>query len=81
MVNRNPRVRQYMKRNRRTVINNTNVLNVRSGLIQQLYKVMDRNKATECHINVMYQNYMEVDLFDKDGNCVRCTVPVYSKED
>lgn len=77
----NPRVRDYMKHNRRTVINKTEVTDVRKELIQELYKVMDRNKAPQCVINAIYQNHMEVDLFDKDGNCIRWAVPVYSKKE
>ena len=76
----NPRVREEIKHNRRTVINNTNVTEVRPELVQELYKVMDKNRAKECHINAIYQNHMEVDLFTATGNCIAYAVPVYIKE-
>lgn len=77
----NPRVREQMKHNRRTVINNTTVTEVRKELVQELYKVMDRNKATESHINFIHENYLEVDLFATDGQCIAWAVPVYSKKE
>lgn len=74
-------VRKYMKHNRRTVINNTDVTKVRPSLIKELYKVMDRKKATECHINMVHSNYLEVDLFAANGECVGYAIPVYSKKE
>ena len=74
-------VREYMKHNRRTVINNTDVTSVTPSLIKELYKVMDRKKATECYINMALSNYLEVDLFAANGECVGYAIPVYGKED
>lgn len=74
-------VREYMKHNRRTVINNTETYDIRQDLVQAVNKVMDRRKASECHINFVHENYVEVDLFDKAGNCIAWAVPVYSKKE
>lgn len=77
----NPKVRDHMRRNRRTVINNTDITEVRAELIQELYKVMDRRKAKECHINLVHEDYMEVDLFTAAGQCIAWAVPVHSKKE
>ena len=74
-------VRKYMKHNRRTVINHTDATNVAPRLIKELYKVMDRRQAKECHINFVHENYLEVDLFAANGECVGYAIPVYSKKE
>lgn len=74
-------VREYMKHSRRTIINNTTVFEVRENLLKALYKTMDRRKAKECYINLIHDNYMEVDLFAANGECVGWAIPVYSKKE
>lgn len=75
-------VREYMKHNRRTVINNTSTQVAGEALLKKIYRVMDRMKANECYINMLETDrYAELDLF-YHGKLISWAVPVsVRKED
>lgn len=73
----NPRVREEVRRNRYTVINNTDTPDAGPELLELIYKRMANVRADACIVNVLdYNKYAEVDLL-QNGRIVDWGVPVF----